>query len=86
VINERLTQAFCLAVLAAVLVWDVLCLTQPGRATVSEVLKDWSDQYRIVPCALAFCMGHAFGWRVLPEVIVCYACGAWVWPTYGKGE
>jgi hypothetical protein len=53
---------------------------------VSEVLKDWSDHYRIVPCALAFCMGHAFGWRVLPEVIVCYACGAWVWPTYGKGE
>jgi hypothetical protein len=79
------TRAFCLAVLAAVFVWDVLALYSPGRATVSEVLRDWGDDYRVVPAFLAFLMGHAFGWKALPEVFTAYACGAWIWPTQSKG-
>lgn len=86
--TQRYTVAFLLSVVSACLVWNLcgMWANPHGRVTLSETFSDVSQAgYSVVPFCLAFLMGHAFGWRELPTIVVAYICGAYFWPTETRG-
>lgn len=55
------TDAFCVAVLAIGIAYDVYAGVRWGKdATISRRIRHWSHEYPALPFALGFLAGHWF--------------------------